>query len=85
MSKKYPVAPPAKIGELFTERCHHCGGSGQEPGLSDLTCRECIGRGRRKWRIVECKSCQGKGKKSFFSLTKCKSCRGAGWQKQDVG
>jgi DnaJ-class molecular chaperone len=85
MTKRYPVTPPVKIGDMFQEKCQHCAGTGQEPGLSDLTCRECIGRGRRKWRIIECKTCAGKGKKSFFSLTKCKSCRGRGWQKQDVG
>jgi DnaJ-class molecular chaperone len=85
MAKKYPVTPPVKIGERFTENCRHCKGSGQEPGLTDLTCRECIGRGRRKWLVVECKECNGKGKKHFLSLTKCKSCRGKGWRTEDIG
>ncbi len=85
MSKKYPVKPPVKIGEAYEENCKHCNGTGQEPGLRDLTCRECIGRGRRKWRVAECDVCDGKGKKSFFSLTKCKTCQGRGWRKRDVG
>ena len=85
MSKRYPVKPPANIGEIHRGMCKHCGGTGQEPGLTDLTCRECIGRGRRKWRIVECDECNGKGKKSFLSLSKCKACQGRGWRKRDVG
>ena len=85
MSKKYPVKPPVKIGDIYQETCKHCGGTGQEPDLRDLTCRECIGRGRRKWRIVECDDCNGKGKKSFFSLTKCNTCQGKGWKTKDVG
>ncbi len=85
MSKKYPVRPPVSMGQSYTEKCKHCGGSGQEPGLTDLTCRECIGRGRRKWRIEECRECSGKGKKSFFSLTRCQSCRGKGWIQVDIG
>ncbi len=85
MSKKYPVKPPADMGEMVEEKCKHCGGNGQEPGLSDLTCRECIGRGRRKWRLAECKTCGGKGKTSLFSLSKCKACRGKGWIGRDIG
>ena len=85
MRKEYPVKPPVQIGEIFKEKCGHCGGSGQEPRLTDLTCRECIGRGRRKWRIVECDTCHGKGKPGFFSFAKCKTCRGKGWNKRDVG
>jgi len=85
MSRRYPVRPPAKIGEIYEQTCKHCGGTGQEPGLTDLTCRECIGRGRRKWRIEECNDCNGKGKKSFFSLSKCKICQGKGWRMRDVG
>jgi molecular chaperone DnaJ len=85
MAKKYPVRPPAEIGERYQEKCTHCGGTGQEPGLSDLTCRECIGRGRRKWLVEECPDCHGKGKRSFFSLSKCSTCRGRGWIRQDLG
>jgi len=85
VSKRYPVRPPVKIGEVYKENCRHCGGSGQEPGLTDLTCRECIGRGQRRWRIEECDNCQGKGKTGFFGLTKCKTCQGQGWKKRDVG
>ena len=85
MAKKYPVKPPVAVGEAYAEKCRHCGGSGQEPGLTDLTCRECIGRGRRKWRIEECETCAGRGKKSFFSLTHCKPCRGRGWLPVDIG
>jgi hypothetical protein len=85
MSKQYPTKPPVEIGEILTAKCKHCAGTGQEPGLTDLTCRECIGRGRRKWRVVECDECDGQGKKNFFSLTKCKTCRGRGWKKRDIG
>jgi DnaJ-class molecular chaperone len=85
MSKRYPVKPPVSIGERYEEKCRHCAGTGQEPGLTDLTCRECIGRGRRRWRVEECKECNGKGKKSFFSLTHCRTCRGRGWQQIDIG
>ena len=85
MSKRKSGKAPAKIGEIFEQQCHHCGGNGQEPGLSDLTCRECMGRGRQKWRIITCPECDGKGKKSFFSLSKCPKCRGNGWTTRDVG
>lgn len=84
MKKHYPVKPPVSIGEVYEQHCTHCGGNGQEPGLPDLTCRECIGRGRRKWRIEECEVCRGKGSK-HFGLTRCKACRGRGWTERDVG
>ncbi len=83
--KKYPVRTPVPVGDSFEESCKHCKGSGQEPGLSDLTCRECIGRGRRKWRVDECKACQGQGKTGFLNWSKCSKCRGRGWLKRDVG
>jgi DnaJ-class molecular chaperone len=84
MKRLYPVKPPVSVGEVYEQRCAHCGGSGQEPGLPDLTCRECIGRGRRKWRIEECETCGGSGRKNF-GLTRCKDCRGRGWTERDVG
>ncbi len=84
MAKHYPVKPPVSIGGIYEQKCAHCGGSGQEPGLSDLTCRECMGRGRRKWRIEECEVCAGTGRKNF-GLTACKDCRGRGWIERDVG
>jgi DnaJ-class molecular chaperone len=84
MKRRYPIKPPVSIGEVYEQRCTHCGGNGQEPGLPDLTCRECIGRGRRKWRIEECEACGGSGRKNF-GLTKCKDCRGRGWTERDVG
>lgn len=84
MAKRYPVKPPAAIGGVYEQKCSHCGGSGQEPGLDDLTCRECFGRGRRKWRIEECEACGGKGS-HHFGLTKCQACRGRGWTARDVG
>ena len=86
MAKKYPVRPPVKIGEVYQHACKHCGGNGQEPGLRDLTCRECMGRGRRRWRIQECSECGGSGRSStFFGLTKCKICQKRGWTRRDVG
>ncbi len=83
MRKRYRIRPPVPIGKIYEEICSHCGGSGQEPGLSDLTCRECIGRGRRKWRIEECNDCGGRGRKNF--IFDCPACRGRGWQTRDVG
>ncbi len=86
MAKKYPNNPPVNIGEVYERRCDHCNGNGQEPGLQDLTCRECIGRGRRKWRIVECKTCKGSGRSSkFFGFTKCDDCDKRGWRMIDIG
>ena len=86
MSKRYPVVPPATVGEVYQETCRHCGGNGQEPGFDDLTCRECIGRGRRKWRIEECSDCGGRGYPlKTLGLFKCKSCGGHGWLALDVG
>jgi DnaJ-class molecular chaperone len=84
MTKRYPIKPPVRTGGVYEQRCVHCGGSGQEPGLSDLTCRECMGRGRRKWRIEECEACGGSGRKTL-GLIKCKVCRGRGWMERDVG
>lgn len=83
MRKSYPVKPPVQIGEVYEETCRHCGGTAQEPGLSDLTCRECMGRGRRRWRIEECKECGGKGRKNF--IFSCQPCQGRGWRGRDVG
>lgn len=85
MAKKYRVKPPAAIGKSFEEKCTHCQGTGQEPGLPDLTCRECIGRGRRRWRVEVCSDCDGQGKTSVFSLFNCKTCQGRGWILIDVG
>jgi len=86
MAKKYPVRPPVQMGEVLEQKCHHCGGNGQEPGLRDLTCRECMGRGRRKWRIQECKVCKGSGRSpKYFGITKCNACEKRGWIKQDIG
>ena len=80
MSKKYPVEPPVPIRSIYTHTCGHCKGSGQEPGLEDLTCRVCIGRGERRWRIEECKTCNGSGRnRKTLGLTKCKTCKGRGW------
>ncbi len=86
MKKPYPQKPPVPIGEVYEQKCYHCGGNGQEPGLNDLTCRECMGRGRRRWRIEECATCHGKGRSpKFFGLTACQTCRGRGWLERDVG
>ena len=86
MRKKYPARPPADMDEVYEQSCNHCGGDGQEPGLRDLTCRECMGRGRRKWRIRECRTCKGSGRSAkLFGLTKCKACQKRGWIMQDIG
>lgn len=86
MPKKYPVRPPVAIGEVYQQQCKHCGGNGQEPGLTDLTCRECMGRGRRKWRIQECEDCGGSGRSAkYFGLTKCPVCQKRGWIMRDIG
>ena len=86
MTKQYPVKPPVPIREVYEHGCHHCRGSGQEPGLADLTCRECIGRGRRRWRIEECEVCGGNGRApKTLGLLKCKTCKGRGWTRRDVG
>jgi DnaJ-class molecular chaperone len=83
MRKSYPVKPPVRIGEIYEETCRHCGGTAVEPGLNDLTCRECMGRGRRRWRIEECQECEGKGRKNF--IFSCPRCQGRGWRGRDVG
>jgi DnaJ-class molecular chaperone len=85
MAKKNSKKPPVKIGEVYEQQCSHCAGNGQEPGLRDLTCRVCMGRGRQKWRIITCPECQGKGKKGFLSWGKCRQCQGNGWTTHDVG
>ena len=85
MAKKYPKKPPVPIGEVLQQLCNHCDATGQEPGLADLTCRECFGRGRRKWRIEECEACRGKGKTGFLNLGKCSECKGKGWKARDIG
>jgi DnaJ-class molecular chaperone len=86
MAREYPVKPPAAMGEIYQIPCRHCGGSGQEPTLPDLTCRECMGRGRRKWRIEECETCRGRGTSlKTLGLLKCRDCRGQGWQARDIG
>ncbi|MEM7034911.1 MAG: hypothetical protein AAF629_35555 [Chloroflexota bacterium] len=86
MAKKYPVQPPVAIREAYEEGCDHCKGTGQEPTLRDLTCRECFGRGRLRWRIDECDECQGRGRTGkYVKLFKCKSCLGRGWKARDIG
>lgn len=86
MSKTYPEEPPVPIGEVYERPCRHCGGSGQEPDLPDLTCRECMGRGRRKWRLFECPACGGRGYPlKTLGLLKCKKCQGKGWLGRDIG
>jgi len=86
MKKRYPVTPPVAIREIYERTCDHCRGNGQEPGLEDLTCRECFGRGRRRWRIEECDPCQGSGRaRKMLGLLKCKTCQGRGWNAREVG
>lgn len=86
MRKQYPVKPPVSIGGVYEHSCYHCNGSGQEPDLEDLTCRECIGRGRRRWRIEACEVCRGSGRApKTLGLLQCKNCEGRGWNSRDVG
>lgn len=86
MKKQYPVRPPVAIREIYEESCKHCKETGQEPSLPDLTCRECFGRGRLRWRIDECDDCQGHGRTGkILKLFQCKSCTGKGWTARDVG
>ena len=86
MAKKYPIKPPVAVREIYEEGCVHCGGNGQEPGLEDLTCRECFGRGRRRWRVDECDQCRGSGRNSkWLGLTRCNACNGKGWNMREVG
>lgn len=83
MRKRYRKKPPVSVGHTYEERCSHCRGTGQEPSLPDLTCRECIGRGRRRWQIMECKVCGGSGRQKV--VFNCETCRGKGWVRLDVG
>lgn len=86
MKKSYPVKPPVPIGDVYEQPCRHCNSSGAEPGLDGLTCRECMGRGRRKWRVEECEDCGGRGYPfKTLGLFKCKRCRGRGWLGRDIG
>jgi molecular chaperone DnaJ len=65
------------------ERCHHCTGSGSEPGSSPATCNTCkgIGQVRRTQRsafgqfsqVTTCPTCKGKGSTITNPCTNCHS------------
>ena len=69
-------------------RCHHCGGSGSEPGSSPETCPTCGGSGSvirtqesifgRMQTQTVCPTCEGSGK---VIKNKCKVCGGSGLEK----
>ncbi|MBS4026479.1 MAG: molecular chaperone DnaJ [Clostridia bacterium] len=68
-----------------TEKCHHCDGSGAEPGTRAENCPTCKGSGKttviqstpfgRFQQVKTCASCQGTGK---IIKNRCKECGGAG-------
>ena len=60
-------------------RCAFCGGQGQMPPRSNLSCWVCNGKGliAVKPPVQICPDCQGKGKKPGGSLY-CHRCRGVG-------
>ncbi len=60
-------------------RCAFCGGRGQMPPHSNLSCWVCSGKGLIAVRppVQTCPDCQGKGRKRGKSLY-CPRCRGVG-------
>lgn len=66
------VEPPAV-------RCAFCGGKGQMPPRSNLSCWVCNGKGLVPVAgpVQTCPECQGRGKKPCESLY-CRRCRGVG-------
>lgn len=71
-SGKIRVEPPAV-------RCAFCGGHGQMPPRSHMTCWVCGGRGLVSVRppVQTCPDCQGRGRRPCQSLY-CPRCRGVG-------
>jgi DnaJ-class molecular chaperone len=70
--KKVHVEPPSV-------RCAFCGGGGQMPPRSNLSCWVCKGRGLVPVTtpVQVCPDCQGRGRKPCESLY-CAKCRGVG-------
>lgn len=70
--KKVQVEPPAV-------KCAFCGGQGQVPARSNLSCWVCKGKGIVSITppVQTCPDCQGRGKKPCESLY-CSRCRGVG-------
>lgn len=54
-----------------TETCHHCRGSGAEPGTSPVVCKQCRGTG-------EVRRVQQSFLGSFVNIGTCPGCRGSG-------
>lgn len=67
-------------------RCAVCGGSGQSPPRSNLTCWVCKGRGRVAVTrgAQNCPDCGGRGKQPCQNLP-CIRCRGVGSVESDTG
>lgn len=70
--KKVHVTPPSV-------RCAFCGGQGQKPPRSNMSCWVCKGKGviPVSGPVQTCPECGGKGKKACESLY-CPRCRGVG-------
>ena len=70
--KKVQVEPPAV-------KCAFCGGQGQVPARSNLTCWVCRGKGvvSVEPNVQTCPDCHGRGKRPCQSLY-CPRCRGVG-------
>ena len=70
--RKVQVEPPAV-------KCAFCGGQGQVPARSNLSCWVCKGKGIVSVTppVQTCPDCQGRGKKPCESLY-CPRCRGVG-------
>ena len=71
-TRKVHVEPPSV-------RCAFCGGSGQMPPRSNLSCWVCKGKGLVSVTppVQVCPDCQGRGRKPCESLY-CAKCRGVG-------
>ncbi len=79
-----------KVSLNLNDECHHCKGSGAEPGFSMDTCPMCKGSGQYV-RIMNtmfgpvqqadaCTTCDGKGK---VPSKKCSVCSGAGVERRE--
>ena len=71
------------------EMCHHCTGSGSEPGTSTTKCQSCRGAGQVRQaqrtffgqftQVVTCPACKGRGS---VIRTPCKMCNGGGTERR---
>jgi molecular chaperone DnaJ len=73
------------------ETCHHCQGSGAEPGTNAKTCPQCNGRGEVRQvhqtllgsmvQVVTCSRCHGRGE---IIETPCPVCNGRGLERKTI-